>query len=101
MKELVILLPGNTYIGPIADDQVASVSKFIDDAVEKQQAVWLTLTDSRAAKIRIAAITGYYFRERTETPAEKLIKKQTDLVETVSAQIKRAEEGESWKGGDD
>lgn len=90
--DLVILLPGNSYICYIEKSQIQNIEKSIVDQLNKPDQMLKLNDGNRTAQIRPSSILGWYFKPHEKPIGEKML----DVVKKV---VEPPEE--SWKHSDE
>ncbi len=101
MKDIVIMMIGNSYSMRVADERAQAILSVVERACEERKAIWLDLNEgNRRAKLMVHQITGYYVQDHTESATTKLIRMQTEMSEEVLRKLKDGgDDADSWKKG--
>jgi hypothetical protein len=92
LYDLVIMMPGNSYITAVEPSQIRAMDEAIENAVKKGDAILKFQDGNRHAQIRVGAISGWYFK-----PHEKSV--QEKVLDTIQRAVDPPED--NWKHATD
>jgi len=73
LYDFVIMMPGNSYITCVEESQIKTMDESVDNAVKKGDAILQFSDGRRRAKIRVGAISGWYFKPHEKSVQEKVL----------------------------